>query len=165
MKYIRYATIIFISFLLTFIDVSFLSFLGVYGATILSSFLFVIIFSMTDKTKKDYIIAALSVVLFFSIFSSLPLFPIIAGFFLIPATIGYLRQHSFPEPSVLVSVVYFVISTALFEGMILLYLRAWNDEGFLAFGWFIFLNSFFGFISYAFYLKMRKNFTAPEIKL
>lgn len=165
MKYLRYSILIFISFVLVFIDVSFLSFWEVYGATVLSSLLFLIIFSMTDKTKKDYVVAALSVVLAFSVFSSLPLFLIIIGFFLIPASIAYVRQRYLPEPNVPISILYFVISSVFFEGILLLYLRAWTANGLLTFAWFVFINSLVGFISYALYLKIRKNFTTSEIKL
>jgi len=165
MIYFKYSTLIIVSFILSFLDISFFSFLGVYGATILSSFIFVIIYSFADKTKKDYLIISLSLVLFFSIFSSLPLFPILFNFFLIPSVITYIRKYYLPEPSLIVSIIYFLLATLLFEGLLLIYDKAWNSAGFLTFSWFIFINTLLGLFAYAFYLKIRKRFKTFEIKL
>jgi hypothetical protein len=137
----------------------------VYGATILSSFLFLVTFTIIDKTKKDYVLVSLADILFFSILSSLPMPVIFIGFFLVPISIGYIRERYLPEPTSIVSIIYFFLSTLLFEGVLLLYLRAWNMLGILTLSWFIFINTFLGFLTYAAYLRIRKNFSAPEIKL
>jgi hypothetical protein len=165
MIYIKYLFLIVLSFVLSFMDISFFSFLGVYGATILTSFIFMIIFTLVDKTKKDYIIVSLSLVLFFSIFSSLPLFPIMVNFFLIPAAISYIRKYYLPEPSLIVSPLYFLVATFIFEGVLLIYSKAWNNEGLLTFSWFVFINTMVGVIVYYFYLKIRKRFKSFEIKI
>lgn len=165
MIYIKYLILIAVSLVLSFLDISFFSFLDVYGATLLSSFIFLIIFTFVDKTKKDYIIVALSLVLSFSIFSSLPLFPIFINFFFIPAMISYLRRYYLPQPSLIVSVLYFLATTFIFEGVLLIYAKAWNNSGLLTFSWFIFINTVLGIIAYAFYLKVRRKFKTFEIKI
>lgn len=165
MIYIKYLFLIAVSFALSFLDISFFSFLGVYGATILSSFIFMIIFTFLDKTKKDYLIVSLSLVLFFVVFSSLPLFPIMINFFLIPAAISYFRKYYLPEPSLIVSPLYFLAATFIFEGVLLIYDKAWNNYGFLTFSWFIFINTVLGIIIYALYLRIRRKFRSFEIKI
>jgi hypothetical protein len=165
MNYFKYVLVIIVAFLLSFLDISFFSFLDIYGATVLSSFIFLIIFTIVDKTKQDYLVVSLALVLFFIVLSSLPLIPLLINFFLIPAIINYVRKYYLREPTLFASIGYFFIACFIFELTLLIYARAWNATGFLTFAWFIFLNVFLSFISYAIYLKIRKNFSSLEIKL
>ena len=162
---IKYLFLIVLSFILAFLDISLFSFIGIYGATLLTSFLSVIIFSLSDKSHKDYLIVALSMVLFFSVLSSLPLLAIILGFFVIPASISYIREKHLPEPSAPVSILYFFVASVFFEIILIVSLRAWDQNSMLTFAWFVFLHALFGFISFSFFLRIRKNLTISEIKL
>lgn len=164
MTYFKYTIIILIAFCLSFLDIAFFSFLEIYGATILSSFIFLIIFSITDKTKRDYMIASLAVVLFYSIFSSLPLPIIFTGFFIIPASIGYIRERYLPEPTPIVSILYFFVSALLFEGILVAYVKAWNPTGLLTLSWFVFLHILVGFLCYLIFFRLRKKLSRGEIK-
>jgi hypothetical protein len=165
MRYFKFLIIGLVVFFLTFLDVSFFSFIDIYGATLLSSFTFLIIFCITDQTHKEYIIVSLLTVFFFSVFSSLPISAILIGFFVIPATVVFVRTHYLPEPNLGTSIIYFFISSFLLEGFFLIYAKSWNVLGFLTLSWFIFINTFWGFWAYFFYLKIKRNFTLGEIKL
>lgn len=165
MNYIKYPILIFISFVLVFIDISFFSFIGIFGATLLSSLIFLVIFSILNKDQKDDYIVALSMVLFFSIFSSLPLPIIFIGFFLLPFGIGYVRKHYFSEPSPIGSIPYFLMTNFIFEGVLILYVGDFSSSGLLMFSWFILLNTFFGFLLYSISQSVRNNLMRGEIKL
>ncbi len=95
-----------IAFILVFLDVYFFSFLPLGGVPILSSFLVVLALAMTYKTDW-FLSVSLSLVIFFSIFSSLPSFFILIIYIFIPLLVIFLRKSYFQEPSLFFSFFYF----------------------------------------------------------
>lgn len=164
MKIIRQIIIIFIALALVILDVSFFSQLDIYGASILFSFIAAILFALLDR-DKNYLIYLLSAVIFFALFSSLPLPIIFINFFLLPAVIYYIKNTYFPEPTILSVIFYFSVATFLFDLIILLYAREWNEAGYLALGYFTVLNSLAGVGLFASIRRIFRRYWVKEIKL
>jgi|GEM_PF-1446708 len=147
--------VVLLAFIAVFLDVSFFSFWPIFGATLISSFVLVVIFSLLFDIQL-FLIFSLSVVFFFAIFSSLPLLIIIACFLLLPALLLYVRDRYLPEPNFIIIVVYLIIANSLFEIMLLTFFGEWNENGLLAFAYFITLNTLLGLICLALSKVKRK---------
>jgi len=154
--------LVLLAFILSILDTSFFSFVPIFGATIISSYITIINFSITGKTN-DFLTFAISVIFFFSAFSSLPVWMIVLVFLLVPYLIHYVKGHFFPDPSVPFSVAFFMAGTFLFSLISLVYGKEWNVTGIILMSSFIFINSLFGVFLYYISRKVKKNFTGKDI--
>lgn len=164
MKIFYQISIIILAFILVILDVSFFSQLDIYGASVLFSFIAAILFALLDR-EKNYLFYLLAAVLFFTIFSSLPLPIIFLNFFLLPVAINYVKNTYFPEPTIISVVFYFFISAFIFDFVILIYAKEWNQAGYLALGYFTVLNSLAGIGLFALIRRIFRHYWAREIKL
>lgn len=153
--------IITLAFILSLLDISFLGAVSISGATIVSTFVAVVIFAILNNLRSTLLFAA-AASLFLTILSSLPLWIILFGFFVIPGLIIYLRRTNLPEPGVLISFFYFVIAAFLFELMFLANYKEFNIAGFNLTGSFVLINSITGVI--VFYIVKRFTITTQRIK-
>ena len=100
--------------LTTILDTSFFSFFDVFGATVVSSFAMLLILATLGYRKITLLFAACSV-LFLSIFSSLPLYSMLASFLGLPLLILYLKDKVFYESSIFIVTAVFFISNLIFR--------------------------------------------------
>jgi hypothetical protein len=132
--------IIALAFALVVLDVSFFGVISLGGATIISTLLTVIIFALLNKFDSTLIFAT-AATLFFTTLSSVPVWIIFFGFFIIPGIVIYLRKTNLPEPSIMISFFYFVIATLVFELTFLVSYKEFNLTGFNLTGSFVLVNS------------------------
>lgn len=163
MNYTKAILLVICAFVLSLLDTSFFSAMPLFGATIISAFVLALTLSMFDQVNVllTYVISA---ILFFSVFSSLPIHFIVLGFFLIPYLILFIRKKYFPQSSVLSSIPFFVFGTLFFSLMLLLNNRQWNLDGLVVLIYFVLLNSAIGMGLYYLIRKFQKDFSRKEIK-
>lgn len=112
--------IVLLSLVLVLMDSSFFTLFAMNGISVISSFAALIIIALLNN-RSNFIIFSLSLILFLTIFTSLsPLF-IIFAFFVVPAVILFLRQNYLPEPSIMLSLVYFVFGFVFLGSFLILY--------------------------------------------
>jgi len=107
----------------------------------------------------------LAAVLFFALFSSLPLPIVFLNFFLLPVAVYYIKNTYFPEPTIISVIFYFTAATFLFDLIILIYAKEWNQAGYLALGYFTVLNSLAGVGLFALVRRIFRHYWIKEIKL
>lgn len=163
MKFLFKIILIIVPFILTLLDVSFFSQFSIFGATILSLYSILLIYSFLGEFA-NFLILATSSIFLFSIFSSVPVWLIFISFFIIPSVIFYLRKNFFPDSSILFVSSIFLLSNFIFQFLLLAYSREWNNQGLLALAYFVFLNSFFGILIFLFAKKMLKKYKRNEVK-
>lgn len=154
---------IFAALFLTVLDVSFFSGLQIYGASLLISFVVLIIFALVGQ-QENWLVFSFGLIFSFAIFSSLPSIVLVINFFLVPAVINFVRRKYLPEPTLFSSISYFVVASLLFELMLVVYFREFDQQVALACSYFVVINSICGMILFGLYLKMRKKFVSSEIK-
>lgn len=164
MKVIKKLGIVLFSLILTILDVSFFSAMPVHGATIVTTFLVAIVLSLL-LSPESLIIFAAGAVIFFSIFSSLPAWILIIGFFAIPEIVLYLRKTVVPEPTVPISFFFFVITNFIFELLLLLFAKEFNSVGFSMLGYFVLLNSVAGTFLYFLMKSFRNRIKVFEVDI
>lgn len=164
MKIIEIIIIAFISLFLVALDISFFSSFTFFGANLLISLVVAILFAISLSTERYLTFCSFSA-LFFILLSSLPPYGVAFGFIILPGALRYFKMSFFPEPTVLTSLIYFVIGLLLFE--IILIIPDWqlSLDTLPEFAYFILINSLAG--SFLFYLLLRiKRFFLPgQIKL
>ena len=166
MNWLKILTLILFSLLFTLLDVSFFSFIQIYGVTIISTFLIIISFSLLVDTKlahHDLLIFQSSSLIMFSVLSSVPIWLLLIGFIIIPGVIVYLRENYVSYPSVFVVIAIFLLSNFIFEIILFLSSSQTNQNIILPLLYFVFINTIVGFAIYqiAFYFQSHK----PEIRL
>lgn len=164
MKFFRKFLIVLFAFVLTLLDVSFFSNLTVGGSTIISTYVFITIFSLIGDSSIS-LVFSLSCVLFFVAFSSVPLFSILLLFFVFPAIIVYLRKNYFPEPSVLLSAIFFLVANLVLELFMLFNAKEFSEAALQTLLYFVIINSIFGVIAFYFTKRIRKKFGREMIKI
>lgn len=162
MEYLKNLLFVLLALACVLLDVSFFSFMAVAGATLLISFIGSMVIAMYRK-KEELIVYLLSVVLFFSIFSSLPFPIIIINFLLIPYLANFIRNRFFLEPTIFTGLIYISVSLIIFQLILLCYTKQLNLDTLAASGYFILLNAVAGIIIQACYLFLRKQ-KIKEIK-
>lgn len=158
MKYLKFLSFFFLGLCLVLLDVSFLSNFEVYGATVISSFVFLIILAISDR-QEDFVLFSLSLVILFAVFSSLPLFIIFLNFVLLPLAFNLVRRKYLHVPNRFSAVIYLLAATFLFELVLVIWGREFNQFGFLAVAYFIIINTICGFFINIFYNSLRFRLT------
>ncbi|MCX6808251.1 MAG: hypothetical protein NTW50_01105 [Candidatus Berkelbacteria bacterium] len=164
MKLFRNILLVVLALSLVLLDVSFFVNFEVNGATFLSSFCVLVVLALVDNSKKYYIFS-LALVLFFSLFTSLPLLVIALNFFLLPAFLNFIRLKFFPEPTPFTSLFYFISISVVFEIIIMIYSGSWNSQALLALLYFVLINSAAGVFLFTMYRIIKKRFLLGEIKI
>ncbi|MDO8444038.1 MAG: hypothetical protein Q7S80_00850 [bacterium] len=165
MKQLKYLWYLFSGLFLVLLDVSFLSNFDVYGASIITSFLILIIMAISNR-DDDYIYFSLILIILFSIFSSLPLGIIAINFLVLPITLNIIIKKYFPRPNHFTIMLYFIFATFIFDLVLLIWSRDWSATGLLAVGYFVVINSFAGWIINSIYFSFKKRFTLEtEVKI
>jgi len=165
MKPIKFILFVFLGLILVLLDVSFFSFITVMGASIITSFLVLIMMAITDR-KKDFAYFSLLLVLYFSIFSSLPLFLIGLNILILPLAMNFVMKKYFRSPNVYASSIYFFIASFVFEFSFLVWVGEWNLNGYMAVLSFVLINTMAGFLLNFLYHKAQNRLLADfEIKI
>lgn len=146
------------------LDVSFFSTFEIYGATVISSLAILLTMAITDR-NRNYLIYAFSLILFFTIFSSLPLIVIAIEFLALPAGLNYVMTRYFPRPRAATSPIYYLFGNFIFELVLMVYAKEYNQVGLLTLSYFVVLNSIFGVIFYVLLEKVKNDFNIEEIKV
>lgn len=149
---------------LTVLDVSFFAALSVSGATFISSLAVVMIYALLRK-EGDYLALGIFLTLFYSVFSSVPVWFIVITFVGIPSLVIFLRNSYFPEPSGIFAFLFFLLYYLIFEFVLLLIFKELNSEGGRILVYFILLNSITSIIIYQTVRLVRKKFRIEEIKI
>lgn len=118
MTLFTYFIIPLLALILAVLDTSFFSFHELLGATVITSFSAGIILAVLGL-RKHWLLFAASSLLFFTAFSSLPLYILIAVFLGLPLLIFYIKNKIFFESSLLVTIVIFTLSNFAFRLLIL----------------------------------------------
>lgn len=150
-------------FFLVLLDISFFSSMDLYGATLISSFAFLILLAITDK-KSNYLFASSVCLLFFTIFSSLPIFLLLLDFLILPAIVNNIKRTYLPEPTVFTSFFYFFSASLFFEIILIGYLKGFDSDGLLTIGYFSILNAFLGVLLFTIYKAIKRYLTGEVVK-
>lgn len=165
MKQIKPILYFLLGLALVLLDVSFLSNFEIYGATIVTSFIFLVILAISDRLQ-DFMYFSLSLVILFAVFSSLSLAVILLNFVLLPLVISYVRRKYLHVPNKFAAILYFLIATFCFEFILVAAAKEFNQAGALMIGYFTILNTFLGFFINIFYRSIKQKFsTAKEIRM
>jgi len=146
------------------LDVSFFSSIEIYGATIILSLSILLTMAISDRSR-DYLIYAFSLILFFTIFSSLPLIVIAIEFLLLPAGLNYVMIKYFPKPRPVTSPIYYIFGTLFFELVLLVYSKEFTESGLLTLSYFVVINSIVGVICYIIQEKVKNDFKIEDIRI
>ncbi len=157
--------IILLALILVLLDTSFFAVFAISGVSVISSFAILIIFSLLTE-RNDFVVLALSLVLFLTIFSSLPLWLTIFFFVVLPGMVLYLRKGYLPEPSILISSIYFLLGYGLLGIFLIIIGNSLTSEVVTAFLSFWAINTIAGVVLYALTSRLR-NYLQPgkQIKI
>jgi len=165
MKQLKFLFYLLLGLLTVLLDVSFFSSFEIYGASILTSFIAMVVFAIRDN-GDEYAYFGLLQVILFAVFSSLPLGVIALNFFLLPIGLNIVAKKYFPKPNNFTILFYLVATTFLFDFILLVWSSEWNAAGFLAVGYFTAINSMVGWLVYYVIDLFKKKFTfSSEIKI
>lgn len=161
-----YAKICFVLLALftTLFDVTYLTNFEVYGATVISTFLIALLLAFLHK-GRNYLVFACAAVIFFAVFSSLPIILIMINFLALPALVRYIRQRFFPEPNLFFSLFYFLLGTLFFDLFFMLFAKEFSADGLVSVLSFVIINSISGVIIYTLILRARKITGPLEIRI
>lgn len=148
---------------LVLLDTSFFSFLSVNNASIILSFLVIVIFAL--KLSSSFYTITFFTIIFFTIFSSVPPWLIVLCFLILPSLVYYLRSSFLPEPSILSVPVYYMLLTSVFDILLLLYAKELNKQGLLSLCYFVLINTIAGIFIYQTISKIQKSLGHSEIKI
>ena len=157
MKWLLGILIVLLSFFTTLLDVAFFSNLEFYGATIILTFIIANLFSLGNKWE-DLIVFISGALLFFAIFSSVPIPALIFVFYVVPLASYYLKKNYFSEPSPIFSVFYLAPAMLLFDLSLMIVTKQWSAEAILSLCYFVVINSIFGVIIYAPLIKIKNTY-------
>ena len=167
MKYLRVILIVSTCVFLVIFDISFLSNITIYNVSLLSSLLVLNLLILLSTSQTYFMAAALTISLSFTVLSSLPLLLTGILFFLWPNLMWYLRSGYFREMSAGLAVLYFLISSAVFEFIFLVHLlyleREWSNLVLTQFGVFVVLHSLVGVILFIAAKKISGFFIPPKL--
>lgn len=148
MKLIKLLGFIVLSLASTLLDVSFFSALPFHEATIISTLSIIIILALLGNLKNE-ISFSFSAIIFFSLFSSVPVWYLVLTFMIIPTLVLYLRKSYLPDLSVLAATPFFIGLNLIFQlGLTLIVVGGWNNAAFNALGYFVLVNTVSGLLLY-----------------
>lgn len=152
----KYLLLILLSFVLAMFDVSFFSFLDLYGGTIFLSIVATIMVGLFFEYDLT-LTYGISAILFLTVFSSLPVLVMLVGFLAVPMIIAYLRKNYIPELPIIGAVPIIVGSLLLFEISFMIAVGAVSVDIITTALFFIVLNSTVGVFVYGLILKQTKK--------
>lgn len=144
-------------------DTALLTLFELAGATVLSSLLLIIIFSLLFETDR-FILMAVFTIIFLTIFSSLSPWLIVGGYLVLPGFLKFARERFLGKQSIFITYMLIFLTCLFFELILLLSAGEWNRAGFETLGWFVLLNSSFGLVLYAAAAKIMAVLKSGEIK-
>lgn len=141
----------------TLLDISFFSFLPVGGASILTTFIILIILASFDLRYYSVIFSAFAV-LFYTGLSSVPVYYIAIMFVAIPILVFYIRKRILFELSYFSFLSIIVGSTFLFEIIYLLIEFNFSSNTIYPALMFVLINSLFGIVLFSLSKKITHKF-------
>lgn len=156
--------LIFLSFLLPLLDISFFASFSFGGATIVSTYIMIIVFSLLLDSKNmsnELVLFEAASLIIFSVFSSVPVWLLSLCFFFVPGIIYYLRKNYFRTPSFFILVLLFLISNFIFEFLLLAYFGEIGKTGFQVLGSYVLINSIIGYSIY----RILDNYRSKRVEI
>jgi len=150
MKWFKFTSLFLAAGAFTLLDTSLFANMTVKNASIVSVFQLIIILALVADTR-NYFIFVSGAIIFFAVFSSLPVWTIFILLFLLPCSVLYLRKGHLPLPSLPVATIILLLSNLIFELVLLLYIKEWNKKGFEVMYYFVLINTVFGSLIYYFF--------------
>lgn len=163
MNFIKGLVLTICALVLSLLDTSFFSAMPLFGATIISTFVFAMVLCVS-KDQNILIYYSVSSVFFFSIFSSLPVWLIVVVFLLIPYILFFIRKKYFPKQSIPSSIPFFMAGTLIFSFILLVYNKQWDIDGVIVVIYFMIINSALGMGLYYILARWEQDFGRKEIK-
>jgi len=166
MNWKKISLLIFLGLMLPFLDVAYFSALPVYGATLITTFVLIINFALltSPQDSNEFVLFEFLAMIFFAVFSSVPIWILFAAFIILPNLIVFFRKNYFSFSSVPLSSIFFLAANFIFEFLLLLSAGEWSREGFLALLSFVIINSIFGV--FVFFISNKLvNKKSAEIKI
>lgn len=164
MKFWNHLFLIISALILVLLDVSFFSSFQFHEAFFFSTFVILVIFSVVDK-KQSYLFFACCLIFFLVALSSLQPAMLIISFLMLPMTLNWLRKRFFPEPTVITSTLYVMVSTLIFNLVAIILGGNFTTESLVALFYFVLLNTLLGFVFYLIYRRVFKRAIGEDIKI
>jgi len=156
MKIFYYIFLILLAFCAVLLDTSFFSFLIIYNATILISLILLISMPLSG-VRKGTVIYASFLILFFAVFSSLPVWFLLLQFMLIPLIVFYLNQRFALDQSKILVILAFVLCCVFFQLSLAVVSQDFSKQAFVSVISFTIINSIAGVIIFFIFRKMIKT--------
>ncbi len=151
MKTYKYIILVILSLVTTLLDTSFFSFIDIFEASLISTFAVLLTFTILNFRREALYFASFSI-LFYTIFSSVPVYLLFILFFGIPIFVYLVKNKiALNLESIFWIIIILLIANAIFD-LLLLFLFGGISAGTLtSFFSFITINTIFGVI--IFYLS------------
>lgn len=164
MRYLKFSLIIIIAMVLSFLDTAYFSFIELSGVSLIISYVVASTFALIGDNNRLTVLC-MALVLFFSVFSSLPPWVVSIVFFVLPSLLYHIRSNYFPLPSVFASILFFAVATSLFEAILLIASKGFERSSIGVIGYFALYNTIAGVIMFYFVRRIQQNFMRGEIKI
>lgn len=163
-KHVQKLLIILMAFSASLLDVSFFSALSFRGGSIVSGYVIALILAITGRSQ-NLVLYVVALTIAFSIFSSVPIWLMFICFIFVPLLIIFLRKNYLPEPSLLVAVIYFIFSLAIFELFLMMQSDEFGYKAWEVLGYFVSVNTLFGVFIYSIVKRFKGEDKFPEVKI
>jgi len=152
--------------ILVLLDTSFFSFLALFDASIISSFSFLVFFTLNDKNLNKVLLFASFLAVLFSAFSSLSVLVIMINFIFLPTVMFYLRKNYFSDINQFVVIFILLLINLLFDLVIIFsYQLPWDLNILYQLMSFILINTLFQIFIFSFSWMYKRKIITSEIKL
>jgi len=152
--------------ILVLLDTSFFSFLTLFDASIISSFSFLVFFTLNDKNLNKVLLFASFLAVLFSAFSSLSVLVIMINFIFLPTVMFYLRKNYFSDINQFVVIFILLLINFLFDLVIIFsYQLPWDLNILYQLMSFILINTLFQIFIFSFSWMYKRKIITSEIKL
>jgi len=151
MKIYKYIILAIAAFVTTLLDTSFFSFIDIFEASIISTFSALLVLTILNFKREALYFASFSI-LFYTIFSSVPVYLLFLLFFGI-STLFYLAKIkvAINLKSIFWVIIIFLVSNFLFDLFLLLLFGGVTADSLTSLFFFVIINTIFGII--LFYLS------------
>lgn len=137
-----------LSLVTSLLDVSFFSAMPVYDATIVSTLAVILVLALVGNLRNE-VTFSFSSIIFFSLFSSVPVWYLVIAFMIVPTLVLYLRKSHLPDLSVAATIPFFIGVNLLFQaGLIAIVVGGWGAAAWNSLGYFVLINTICGLVIY-----------------
>jgi len=146
MKTQKYITLAMLSLATTLLDTSFFSFIDIFEATILTTFLVLLVLVILNFRREALYFASFSI-LFFTIFSSVPIYLLFVLFFGIPIAIYLVKTKiAVNQENIFWVIIIFLVANFFFDLLLLVFWGEANANALTSLMFFTIVNTIFGLL-------------------